>query len=80
VQRGRRVTNGGRGVRHSDGARGWRSPVFATTTEELIAFCRQHLAPFKTPKHWRFVDQFPQTASGKVQKFALRERFLSMSV
>jgi fatty-acyl-CoA synthase len=52
----------------------------APSEEELTAFCRQHLAPFKTPKHWRFVDQFPQTASGKVQKFALRERFLSMSV
>jgi fatty-acyl-CoA synthase len=44
--------------------------------ESLIAHCRQHLAAFKTPRHWRFVDQFPQTASGKVQKFALRDLFL----
>jgi fatty-acyl-CoA synthase len=44
--------------------------------ESLIAHCRQHLATFKTPRHWRFVDQFPQTASGKIQKFALRDLFL----
>src|SRR5262249_52478289 len=41
----------------------------APTETELTAFCRQHLAPFKTPPLWRFVEQFPQTASGKVQKF-----------
>jgi fatty-acyl-CoA synthase len=44
--------------------------------ESLIAHCRQHLATFKTPRHWRFIDQFPQTASGKIQKFALRDLFL----
>lgn len=45
--------------------------------ESLIAYCRKHLATFKTPCHWRFVDQFPQTASGKIQKFALRNLFLN---
>jgi acyl-coenzyme A synthetase/AMP-(fatty) acid ligase len=30
----------------------------------------------KVPRIWRFVDQFPQTASGKIQKFALREAYL----
>ncbi|MBW0089182.1 AMP-binding protein [Pseudonocardia sp. KRD-184] len=40
---------------------------------ELERFCRQHLASFKTPRTWRFVDGFPQTASGKIQKFALRD-------
>jgi fatty-acyl-CoA synthase len=44
--------------------------------DELRAFCRRHLAPYKTPRHWRFVAQFPQTASGKIQKFALRDQFL----
>jgi fatty-acyl-CoA synthase len=43
--------------------------------DDLFAFCREHLAPYKTPRLWRFVDQFPQTASGKVQKFLLRDQF-----
>jgi fatty-acyl-CoA synthase len=43
--------------------------------EELFAFCRRHLAYYKTPRRWRFVDRFPQTGSGKVQKFVLREQF-----
>jgi fatty-acyl-CoA synthase len=43
--------------------------------DDLFDFCRQHLAPYKTPRLWRFVDQFPQTASGKVQKFVLRDQF-----
>ena len=38
-------------------------------------YCREHLAPFKTPRFWTFVDAFPMTGSGKIQKFALRERF-----
>ena len=43
--------------------------------DELIAFCRLHLAPYKTPKTWEFVDELPLTPSGKVQKFVLRERW-----
>ena len=44
---------------------------------ELDAFCRQRLAGFKVPRFWPMVDAFPMTASGKVQKFALRERLTS---
>ena len=44
--------------------------------QELMTFCRAKLAPFKVPRIWRYVDQFPQTASGKIQKFVLRENFL----
>jgi len=43
----------------------------------LFAHCRAHLAPYKTPRHWRFVDSFPQTPSGKIQKYVLREQFES---
>ncbi|QBR03398.1 AMP-binding protein [Paraburkholderia pallida] len=43
---------------------------------ELTSFCRTRLASYKTPRVWRFVDQFPQTASGKVQKYVLREQLL----
>jgi fatty-acyl-CoA synthase len=42
---------------------------------ELDAFCRERLAAFKVPRFWRTVDAFPMTASGKVQKFTLRDRF-----
>jgi acyl-CoA synthetase (AMP-forming)/AMP-acid ligase II len=42
---------------------------------ELRAHCRERLAPYKTPQHWVFVDAFPLTPSGKVQKFKLRESF-----
>ena len=40
---------------------------------ELSTYVRRHLAPHKTPRVWRFVDAFPMTASGKIQKFALRD-------
>lgn len=45
-------------------------------TDEVATFCRAHLAPFKVPRIWRVVTAFPQTASGKIQKFALREQVL----
>jgi fatty-acyl-CoA synthase len=44
--------------------------------DDLFAYCREHLAPYKAPRHWRFVEQFPQTPSGKIQKFVLREQFV----
>jgi fatty-acyl-CoA synthase len=50
-------------------------PEHKATEEELIAFCRQHLAFFKVPRIWRFVDQFPHTASGKIRKFVLRDEY-----
>ncbi|HVS40853.1 MAG TPA: AMP-binding protein [Candidatus Dormibacteraeota bacterium] len=46
----------------------------APTSEELFAFVRAHLAPYKTPKRWIFCDTFPTTPSGKVQKNVLRAR------
>jgi len=44
---------------------------------ELFAYCREHLAPHKTPRYWTVLGEFPLTPSGKVQKFMLRERFLA---
>jgi len=52
-------------------------PDARPSAAELEAFCRERLASYKVPRVWRFVDQFPQTASGKIQKFALRETYLS---
>jgi fatty-acyl-CoA synthase len=43
------------------------------TAEELYAYCRENLASFKAPREWFFVEEFPSTPSGKVQKFALRD-------
>jgi fatty-acyl-CoA synthase len=43
------------------------------TTDEIRQFCDGRIARFKIPRQIRFVDSFPMTASGKVQKFKLRE-------
>jgi fatty-acyl-CoA synthase len=48
----------------------------AEAESELTTFCRARLASYKTPRVWRFVDEFPQTASGKIQKYVLRDQFL----
>lgn len=42
---------------------------------ELIAFCRDRMAHFKAPKSVEFLATLPKTATGKVQKFALREPY-----
>jgi fatty-acyl-CoA synthase len=47
----------------------------APAPEELRAWCRERLAPYKTPVHWVFTDAFPMTPSGKIQKYKLRESF-----
>ncbi len=49
-------------------------PGAAATEEELVAFCRQHLAHFKCPKRVEFLSELPKTSTGKIQKFVLRER------
>jgi fatty-acyl-CoA synthase len=41
--------------------------------EELREWCRGKIASFKIPRYWRFVDEFPMTVTGKVQKFKMRE-------
>jgi len=46
----------------------------ALSEQEVIAHCRGRVASFKIPRHVRFVDEFPMTSSGKVQKVKLRER------
>ena len=45
------------------------------TIEALRAHVRERLAAPKTPRYWVFVDEFPLTGSGKIQKFILRERW-----
>ena len=48
-------------------------PGELATQEELIQFCRQHLASFKCPKAVQF-GNLPKTATGKVQKYLLRSQ------
>ena len=43
------------------------------TGEALRAHCRGKIASFKIPRYWKFVDEFPMTVTGKVQKFRMRE-------
>ncbi len=45
------------------------------TAEEFIEFCKGKIARHKIPKYWEFVDEYPMTASGKIQKFKIREMF-----
>ena len=47
----------------------------STTSDELREWCRQNLAGFKVPSEFRF-EPIPKTSTGKVQKFALRQRIL----
>ena len=43
------------------------------TGDELAAWCKGKIASFKIPRHWKFVDSFPMTVTGKIQKFKMRE-------
>ena len=47
------------------------------TAEEIIAHCRQRIAHYKAPKRVEFRDEIARTATGKIQKFKLREAFWS---
>jgi fatty-acyl-CoA synthase len=47
------------------------------TDEALVAFCRGKIATFKIPCYWKFVDGFPMTVTGKIQKFKMREAAVS---
>lgn len=46
----------------------------ATATEdELTSFCKERMAYFKVPHFWKFVEAFPVTVTGKIQKFKMRD-------
>ena len=48
-------------------------PGHVASAEELQVWCKARIAHFKVPRHYRFVDEFPMTVTGKVQKFRMRE-------
>ena len=53
-------------------------PGETATEEEIRNYCRGRIAHFKIPEYIRFVDEFPMTVTGKVQKFIIREREIEM--
>src|SRR6476660_1028684 len=54
---------------------GWirLNPGAQANEEEIKAFCRGQIAHYKIPRYVRFVDAFPMTVTGKVQKFLMRQ-------
>jgi fatty-acyl-CoA synthase len=45
--------------------------------DEMRAWCREHIAHYKVPRYVWFVDEFPMTVTGKLQKFRMRELALA---
>jgi fatty-acyl-CoA synthase len=48
-------------------------PGAAPNPDALRAHCRGSIARYKVPRYWKFVDAFPMTVTGKVQKYKMRE-------
>jgi fatty-acyl-CoA synthase len=46
------------------------------TPEEIRAFCQGQIAHYKVPRHVKFVDGFPMTVTGKIQKFLMRQQMI----
>jgi len=48
-----------------------------SSAEEMVEFCQGKIARHKIPKYWEFVDSYPMTASGKIQKYKIVEEYSS---
>ena len=46
----------------------------SATEEEIRAFCQGQIAHYKVPRYVKFVDSFPMTVTGKIQKFLMRQQ------
>ena len=51
-------------------------PGATVTADELRQDCRCQLVHYKVPRHVKFVESFPQTVTGKIQKFKIREQMI----
>ena len=62
-------------ARYGEEVMAWVKPKagVALTGEQLRTFCHGAIATYKIPRHWKLVDAFPLTVTGKVQKFRMRE-------
>lgn len=47
---------------------------YALTSEELIEYCKQHIASYKKPKYVEFIDSLPRTPTNKVMKYILQKK------
>ncbi|PYV08415.1 MAG: o-succinylbenzoate--CoA ligase, partial [Acidobacteria bacterium] len=56
-----------------------KKPGESITESDLREFARAHLAHFKVPSHFTFLFELPKTATGKIQKYVLRERRSAVS-
>jgi fatty-acyl-CoA synthase len=52
-------------------------PGQALSAEELRAFCQGQIAHYKIPRYVRFVDGFPMTVTGKIQKYLMRQQMIA---
>src|SRR6202046_2975322 len=52
-------------------------PGVQASAEEMTDFCRGQIAHYKVPRYVKFVDEFPMTVTGKIQKFVMRERSIN---
>ena len=50
-----------------------KRPGSGLTEDDVREFCRESIAHYKVPRYVDFVDEYPMTASGKIQKYKLRE-------
>jgi fatty-acyl-CoA synthase len=47
------------------------------TAEDIRSFCQREISHFKIPRHVRIVSEFPMTATGKPQKFMMRQQVMN---
>ena len=61
--------------RYGEETMAWIKPAEGVrlTAEEMTEYCRGKIATYKIPRYWKFVDEFPMTVTGKVQKFRMKE-------
>jgi fatty-acyl-CoA synthase len=52
-------------------------PGVTANDEEIKTFCRDQIAHYKVPRYVKFVDAFPMTVTGKIQKFIMREETIA---
>ena len=46
------------------------------TEEEVKQFCKENIAHYKIPKYFRFVQEYPMTITGKIQKYKITEMMI----
>lgn len=67
-------------IRYGEEVMAWIKfrPGMTSTESELTAYCKDRLASFKAPKFWKFVETYPMTVTGKIQKYRLREMAIEL--